>query len=95
MNSGKAARRITQYGLADEDGSLEKTTIDIPVLFIQATKDSALPPAMSVNMDKSLPNLTRKEVETNHWALWEAPEKVNGIIKEWLEGVVFAGRSSL
>ncbi|MCJ1362533.1 hypothetical protein MMC16_001637 [Acarospora aff. strigata] len=65
-----------------EELSLEKTTIDIPVLFIQATRDGALPPPMSVNMDKSIPDLTRKEVETNHWALWEAPEQVNGIIKE-------------
>ncbi|KAI9877118.1 MAG: hypothetical protein M1830_004742 [Pleopsidium flavum] len=77
----------------EEELSLEKTTIDIPVLFIQATRDGALPPFMSVNMDKSLPHLTRKEVDANHWALWEAPEKVNGIIKEWLEGVVFGGKS--
>ncbi len=75
--------------------SLEKTTIDIPVLFIQATRDGALPPAMSFNMEKNLPHLTRKEVEANHWALWEAPEEVNGIVKEWLEGVVFGPKSTL
>lgn len=50
---------------------------------------------MSANMEKSLPQLTRKEVNTNHWALWEAPEQVNEIVKEWLEEVVFGGRSSL
>lgn len=81
--------------VADLRYSLEKTTIDIPVLFIQATKDGALPPAMSANMDKSLPHLTRREVDTNHWALWEAPEQVNGMIKGWLEEFVFGGKSSL
>lgn len=59
--------------------------IDIPVLFIAATKDEALPPAMSQAMDKYIPDLTRKSVDTRHWALWEKPEAVNLIIREWLE----------
>lgn len=74
---------------------LEKITIDIPVLFICATKDEALPPAMSANMEQHLPDLTRKEVTASHWALWEKPDEVNGFIKEWLEGVAFSGKSTL
>lgn len=74
---------------------LEKTTIDIPVLFICATKDTALPPAMSANMEQYMPNLTRKEVTASHWALWEKPEEVNNIVKEWLEGFAFSGKSTL
>ncbi|MCJ1257969.1 hypothetical protein MMC24_005797 [Lignoscripta atroalba] len=70
----------------EEERKLEKSTIEIPVLFIQALRDSALPPAMSAKMGQSIPNLTKKEVDTSHWALWEAPEQVNGMIKEWLEG---------
>ncbi len=59
--------------------------IDVPVLFIAATKDEALPPAMSQAMDKYIPELTRKIVGSNHWAMWESPEAVNQIIGEWLE----------
>ncbi|MCJ1368936.1 hypothetical protein MMC20_000143 [Loxospora ochrophaea] len=60
-----------------EELALDKSTIDIPVLFIQAKKDAALPPEMSVGMEKSIPNLSKEEVDTQHWALWEAPEQVN------------------
>ena len=66
---------------------LKVNTIDVPVLFIQATKDAALPPAMSANMEQYLPKLTRKEVQTSHWALWQAPEQVNSFIEEWLKDV--------
>lgn len=65
------------------------------MLFIQALKDGALPPAMAANMEKDIPNLTRREVDTNHWALWEAPEQINKYVKEWLDGVVFAGKATL
>ncbi|KAL8777016.1 MAG: hypothetical protein Q9213_008045 [Squamulea squamosa] len=65
--------RNREQNFKDELG-LEKTTIDVPVLFITATKDEALPPSMSRAMDKYIPDLTRKEVDTHHWALWEQPE---------------------
>jgi len=74
---------------------LKKDLIDIPVLFIQAAKDEALPPAMSAGMEKFVPKLTRRSVDTNHWALWEAPKQVNGLIKEWLEDVTQGTKSSL
>ncbi|MCJ1451175.1 hypothetical protein MMC28_001510 [Mycoblastus sanguinarius] len=66
---------------------LDKKIIDIPVLFIQATNDAALPPAMSEGMERYVPNMTRRSVATGHWAQWEEPELVNGMIKEWLEKV--------
>lgn len=66
---------------------LDQKIIDVPVLFIQATKDDALPPSMSEGMEEYCPNMTRKSVATGHWALWEAPEQVNGMIGEWLEKV--------
>ena len=59
----------------------------MPVLFIEATKDQALPPSMSKGMDNYIPNLTRGSVETSHWALWEAPEQVNKLIGGWLKKV--------
>ena len=66
---------------------LEQKTIDVPLLFIGATKDAALPPALSEGMEESCSRLSRKSVATSHWALWEAPVEVNGHIKEWLERV--------
>ena len=65
------------------------------MLFIQATKDYALPPAMSANMQEHVPNLTRKEVPTSHWALWEAPEQINSFIEEWLKAVAFGESKSV
>ncbi|KAL9612779.1 MAG: hypothetical protein Q9167_002664 [Letrouitia subvulpina] len=64
---------------------LAKRTIDVPVLFVQATKDGVLLPEMSKHMGRYIPNLTKKSVWAGHWALWEKPNEVNAIIKEWLE----------
>ena len=55
------------------------------MLFIQAMKDAALPPAMAQGMERYCPNTTRRSVETSHWALWEAPEEINAYIKEWID----------
>lgn len=44
---------------------------------------------MGKAMQKHLPNLTLKQVNTSHWALWEKPEEVNEIIAGWLEQDVF------
>ena len=74
---------------------LTNKIINVPVLFIQATKDNALPPSMSEGMERLIPNLTRREVKTGHWALWEAPEKVNGFVGEWLGKVDRGERSNL
>lgn len=68
--------------------SLEKKTIDIPVLFIQATDDAALPPSLSEGMERFVPHLTRREVQAGHWALWQKPGEINAMIGEWLEKVV-------
>lgn len=64
---------------------IEKDTIDIPVLYIQATNDAALPPSLSEGMERFVTNLTRKEVEASHWALWQKPGEINGMVREWLE----------
>lgn len=74
---------------------LKKQTIEIPVLFIAATKDEALPPTMSRAMDGYIPNLTRKSVDTRHWALWEKPDEVNQIIRGWLESITSPRASHL
>ena len=74
---------------------LTNKTINVPVLFIQATKDDALPPSLSEGMEGLIPNLTRREVKTGHWALWEAPEKINEFVGEWLGKVDRGEKSNL
>ncbi|KAF2180710.1 alpha/beta-hydrolase [Zopfia rhizophila CBS 207.26] len=74
---------------------LDKKTISIPTLFVQATYDSVLKPEMSKAMDTLCTNLTRGEVAATHWALTQKPEHVNAIIKKWLENQGFRTRSSL
>ncbi|ORY15149.1 Alpha/Beta hydrolase protein [Clohesyomyces aquaticus] len=74
---------------------LDRKTISIPTLFVQATYDSVLKPELSRNMDTYLPNLTRGEVAATHWALTQKPDEVNAIIRKWLEGQGFGTRSSL
>jgi soluble epoxide hydrolase / lipid-phosphate phosphatase len=36
-----------------------------------------------------IPMLRRREVDAGHWALWEKPEEINRIVKEWMVEVVF------
>jgi pimeloyl-ACP methyl ester carboxylesterase len=59
------------------------------VLFVLAKKDQALKAFMAQKMEERIPNLTRREVDAGHWALWERPEDCNKIIGEWLESKVF------
>lgn len=63
--------------------------INVPVLFIQALRDGALPPHLGKSMKRNLPNVTIEQVDTAHWALWERPAEVNAILKSWLQNVVF------
>ncbi|CEJ58124.1 hypothetical protein PMG11_06794 [Penicillium brasilianum] len=81
--------RTRKVNYEDELAILDRK-ITIPVLFIQALKDPALPPHLGKSMAKQLPNLTLKQVNTAHWALWQEPEEVNSIISTWLKEVVFA-----
>lgn len=50
-----------------------------------------LTPELSHGMEKHFAKLTRKEVPASHWALWEAPEQVNEMLKEWLNSVALGG----
>ncbi|KAM0545380.1 hypothetical protein ACHAPJ_011364 [Fusarium lateritium] len=58
--------------------------IQMPSLFIQATRDFALPPAMARGMEVNFTNLTMKKVEASHWALWQTPDRVNAGLRDWL-----------
>lgn len=50
---------------------------------------------MARGMERYIPNLTRGEVKAGHWALWHTPKETNEIIRRWIEGVVFGGKSKL
>lgn len=66
----------------------KKLKFEMPVLYIGGTRDTALPPALSMGMEKWFRSLTRGEVNASHWALWEKPAEVNKYLEEWLGGVV-------
>ena len=68
-----------------EMNRIKEDRIQIPTLFIAASDDQALPPSLSKGMEDYVPNLTRRQVDTTHWALIEAPAQVNEYIWEWLD----------
>ena len=73
----------------NEELAIEDRRVTVPVLFIQALRDQALPPHLGRSMAKKIPQLTIKQVNTAHWALWEKPEEVNGIIERWVRETIF------
>ncbi|EZF36175.1 hypothetical protein H109_02917 [Trichophyton interdigitale MR816] len=86
--------RTREQNWKDELEFLNRS-LDIPVLYILATNDTALRPELSRNMERNIKHLTRAEVVASHWALWESPEECNAHIKSWVEGVVFGGKVRL
>lgn len=66
----------------------------MPALFVAASRDAAVPPAMSKGMDEWVDNLTRAEVDASHWVLWEKPEEFNRHMKGWLEKFVLGGNKA-
>lgn len=56
----------------------------MPVLFVQALRDEALPPHLGKGMEKYIPLSKTQQVDTSHWALWENPKEVNEILSGWL-----------
>lgn len=72
----------------------EAPKVQQEVLFVVARRDGALKPELAKRMleggEGVIPRLRRREVDAGHWALWEKPEEVNRIVREWMEEVVFA-----
>ncbi|KAJ6164812.1 hypothetical protein N7470_003484 [Penicillium chermesinum] len=79
----------------DDELAILGRKIEIPVLFIQALRDGALPPHLGKSMSKTLPNLAIERVDTAHWALWEKPAEVNAILKNWLQNVALQAKPSV
>ncbi|KAL3473981.1 Alpha/Beta hydrolase protein [Aspergillus californicus] len=72
----------------EDELALSTNTINVPALFIQAIKDAALPPHLGKRNGRYLPQLTTKQVDASHWALWERPKEVNTILEAWLDEVI-------
>lgn len=86
--------RVSQVNHEDELSILDRK-ITVPLLFISAVKDIALPPELSKSMARRIPNLTVEEVNTSHWAMVEDPDEVNRILSTWLARHVPDGESKL
>jgi len=71
---------------------LKGLRINIPSLFIAASKDQALPPAMAQSMGEHFDRLTKVEVDASHWVLWQGAEEVNRHLKDWLQAAVWNPR---
>ncbi|KAI9678933.1 MAG: hypothetical protein M1829_001918 [Trizodia sp. TS-e1964] len=67
----------------------------LPVLFVAMTRDEILAPELAAHMESVVPNLTRREVHSGHWALVEKAREVNALLGEWVGGVVFGGVAKL
>jgi soluble epoxide hydrolase / lipid-phosphate phosphatase len=64
----------------------------MPTMFITALQDRVLLPSMSAGMEKHFAGeLTRREVDSAHWAMLARPREINAHIEEWIEGVVMKG----
>lgn len=87
--------RLTEINFNDEKQYASTPKIEVPLLFIQALRDLALPPeSMSKSMGNTIPNLTVEQLKTSHWALTEDPKRVNEAISRFL-GTHFPEKSSL
>jgi soluble epoxide hydrolase/lipid-phosphate phosphatase len=80
-------------GRKSRQDALRDLTFKQEILFVLATKDQTLKPFMAAKMGERIPNLTRREVDSGHWALWQRPEECNKIIGDWLHEKVFSPAS--
>ena len=89
-------RDFLAKGTKTDSRPKDSMKLKMEVLFVLAKKDQALPAFMAAKMEERIPQLTRREVDAGHWALWERPADCNKIIGEWLEKKVFPslGRES-
>jgi len=78
-------RTMELNGEQEVELAKEERKIEVPVMFVQATRDTALPPKMSAGMEAHFPaGLKRAEVDASHWALWEKSAECNALIEEWV-----------
>ena len=80
--------RMREANFRDEEPLAKAgVRLEMPALYIAASRDTALPPAMSGGMEAHIKQLSRAEVNATHWALTQKPQDVNDIIGSWLKGL--------
>ncbi|KAG6986546.1 bifunctional epoxide hydrolase 2 [Physcia stellaris] len=82
--------RNRRQNYEDEESLSPTSTIQVPYLFVQSLKDPFLPPSMSEGMERYIPNLRRREVDSGHFCHVLCPLVVNQHIVEWLKEVVIS-----
>jgi len=87
--------RTRELNFRDEKplAAVKDFKIRCPVSFVVAKNDRALPPSMSQGMEKSFEDLTVREVDAGHWALWQKPEECNWLIEGFLETLLEEGEA--
>ncbi|WP_370616062.1 alpha/beta fold hydrolase [Mumia qirimensis] len=61
------------------------TATDVPVTLVVALKDDFLSPSLYDGLEKHVPHLVRREVDTGHWLPWLRPEEVAGAVRAAIE----------
>jgi len=72
-----------------DEKDLKIKTIDVPVLWVGATRDTATPASMGGGQRKYIPDLTIREVNASHWVMVENVDETLAHIREFLHNVVF------
>lgn len=79
----------------EDEKNLVKETIDVPVFFVGAEYDAALPPSMALSQPNYIKDLTTREVKSGHFVMAEAPEEIRERLEEWIREVCLGGKSKL
>ncbi|ORY77708.1 Alpha/Beta hydrolase protein [Protomyces lactucae-debilis] len=63
--------------------------VEVPTLFFATALDPVLKPELSIGMEKHIPRLTRKVIQTGHFGQVEKPDEVNREMLEFLKRLEF------
>jgi pimeloyl-ACP methyl ester carboxylesterase len=66
----------------------EGLRVEVPTMFVAASRDDALPEGMSRGMEGSFVELRREKVDGGHWILVQKSEECNRIIGGFLEDIL-------
>ncbi|KAI9036630.1 alpha/beta fold hydrolase [Aspergillus affinis] len=89
--------RTRQANFNDEQVFAENPSaivLKCPTLFVRASTDAVVSDQMVGMMEKTVPNLTMKEVQAGHWVPWQKPAEVNEILTEWMRQQGLVARDS-
>ncbi|KAJ7716230.1 alpha/beta-hydrolase [Mycena maculata] len=99
LTAGRMSAPLCWYKVLVEDEhyeddakvSSERRVVQQPLLFIACTQDCITRPefgdethGQNINVTG---NLTRREVDADHWAVESHPDAINAILREWIEGL--------